>query len=230
MDRNKTKQYRFVLMRASTASRHLEVTFSRADDPRVVRSKARMIAAAADLLIEAGPRAVTADAVAERSGVAKSTMYRHWPSITDLLADVIRAHVPKISLPTLDRGCEAALRSVTREVADTFTSPEWARIMPALLSLQHELPEFAQLVTHDRDAKVAVVEAVLAVGMVEGILPRGIDAIQASQLLFGPLVLALLSGDTTDIIPLADTTVDHFLAAHRSGALSSHRRRAKLRS
>ena len=63
-------------------------------DPRVARSRAKLLAAATEILIETGPSSVTVDAVAERSGVAKSTLYRHWESRSALLVDVLRTHRP----------------------------------------------------------------------------------------------------------------------------------------
>jgi AcrR family transcriptional regulator len=189
---------------------------SREHDARVVRSRARILAAATELLVEAGPRAVTVDAVAERSGVAKSTMYRHWPSRTDLLVDVVRQHVPE--LPAVDpaAGFEASLRSVIGAVAATLTSPEWARIMPALLSLHFHMPEMAELLADDHGAKEAVIGAVLELGAAEGLVPAGLDPHRVSQLLIGPLVFATINGDHTDIGPLAADVVDRFLASYRS--------------
>ncbi|MDO9175716.1 MAG: helix-turn-helix domain-containing protein, partial [Actinomycetota bacterium] len=61
----------------------------------MVRSRACLLAAATELLVETGVRGVTVDAVAERSGVAKSTLYRHWGSVQELLVDVMRANVPE---------------------------------------------------------------------------------------------------------------------------------------
>src|SRR5690606_191899 len=47
-------------------------------DARVARSRATVLRTATDLLVEGGPSAVTIDAIVARSGVAKSTIYRHW--------------------------------------------------------------------------------------------------------------------------------------------------------
>ena len=57
-------------------------------DPRVERSRAVITSAATDLLMQGGVHAVTVDAVIARSGVARSTIYRHFPASTDLLAAV----------------------------------------------------------------------------------------------------------------------------------------------
>jgi TetR/AcrR family transcriptional regulator, regulator of autoinduction and epiphytic fitness len=46
-------------------------------DPRVERSRTAVLDAAAGLLLEGGVPALTVEAVVERSGVARSTIYRH---------------------------------------------------------------------------------------------------------------------------------------------------------
>jgi AcrR family transcriptional regulator len=56
-------------------------------DPRLARTRARALAAAYDLLLEVGFGLVTMDGVSARSGVAKSTLYRHWPTRDDLLRE-----------------------------------------------------------------------------------------------------------------------------------------------
>ena len=63
-------------------------------DARVARSRAAVLRAATDLLVEGGPSAVTIDAIVVRSGVAKSTIYRHWASRDDVLLDVMESCAP----------------------------------------------------------------------------------------------------------------------------------------
>src|SRR5258707_15817170 len=59
----------------------------RETDERVRRSKEAVLAATSELLSEAGLGGVSVDAVSKRSGVAKTTIYRHWPSRTALLLE-----------------------------------------------------------------------------------------------------------------------------------------------
>jgi AcrR family transcriptional regulator len=54
-------------------------------DPRRVRSRAAALHAAGELLVEGGLGAVTVEAITARSGVAKTTIYRHWPTRRDLV-------------------------------------------------------------------------------------------------------------------------------------------------
>ena len=80
--------------------------------PRAARSREKLLAAATDLLVEAGPTAVTVDAVSERSGVAKSTLYRHWGSRDDMLVDVVRSNLPEPEPIDVDQGFEPGTRTV----------------------------------------------------------------------------------------------------------------------
>jgi len=192
-----------------------EVTID--SDPRIARSRAKLLAAATELLVEAGPRAVTVDAVAERSGVAKSTLYRHWSSRDALLVDVMRSHVPEVPPIDLSRGFEVALRSQMSIAVDVLSDPEWLRILPSLVSLQHHVPQMAELMTTDREAKLAMLRDVIDLGVAEGRLPTGLETLTVFHLLIGPLMFAVLSGDGdgSRLRALADEVVARFLASYR---------------
>jgi AcrR family transcriptional regulator len=58
-------------------------------DPRFVRSRATMLDAARELLLEHGPTAVTHARIAEHAGVGRATVYRHWPRTDQLLAEAM---------------------------------------------------------------------------------------------------------------------------------------------
>ena len=60
-------------------------------DPRVARTRSRVLGAAWELLNEVGFDGVTVELVSERSGVARSTMYRHWRTMPELLRDAFAA-------------------------------------------------------------------------------------------------------------------------------------------
>ena len=60
-----------------------------AANPRVQRTRDRILAAARDLLAETGPAGLTYSLLAERAGVTRQTLYRHWPARSALLTDLI---------------------------------------------------------------------------------------------------------------------------------------------
>ena len=82
------------------------------EDPRFQRSQQAILSAARELLLEKGPAAVTHAQVAERAGVGRATVYRHWPRAAELLAEAM-ATVP---MPLLDNPTVPTRQWLTREL------------------------------------------------------------------------------------------------------------------
>jgi TetR/AcrR family transcriptional regulator, regulator of autoinduction and epiphytic fitness len=68
-------------------------------DPRRIRSRTRLLDAATDLLSAGGIEAVTIDAVTRASKVARTTLYRHFSSSTQLLAATFERLLPQVTAP-----------------------------------------------------------------------------------------------------------------------------------
>ncbi|QTE28182.1 TetR/AcrR family transcriptional regulator [Pengzhenrongella sicca] len=67
-------------------------------DPRFLRSRAAIVNAARELLVAHGPGAITHARVAEQAGIARATVYRHWPRTDQLLA----AAMTTVPMPFFD--------------------------------------------------------------------------------------------------------------------------------
>lgn len=61
-------------------------TDAQGEDARIVRTRADVARTAFDVLVEEGSEALTHARVAERAGYSKTTLYKHWPSRSDLAA------------------------------------------------------------------------------------------------------------------------------------------------
>jgi AcrR family transcriptional regulator len=70
--------------------------------PRSAEVDARLIAAALELLREGGPKAVTVEAVAARSGVAKTSIYRRYRDRDDMIRAAIGSVVTPPDQPPVD--------------------------------------------------------------------------------------------------------------------------------
>jgi len=68
-------------------------------DPRRQRSRTRLLDAATKLLSAGGIEAVTIDAVTKASKVARTTLYRHFSSSTQLLAATFERLLPQVTPP-----------------------------------------------------------------------------------------------------------------------------------
>jgi AcrR family transcriptional regulator len=188
-------------------------------DPRVARSKASVLQVAAELLVEGGPNALTIDAVVARSGVARSTIYRHWGSRHELLVDVIESRTPQLPAPDDDADVVGELRRVLRASASGLSDPEWASIVPALMLLRNHQEDFEAIDSRMKRQQLDVFTSLVRRAADEGVIDAGVDADEATCHLLGPIMFAYLTAAVPIDDDFVDRVLDRFLAAHR-GALA----------
>src|SRR5512142_1327478 len=101
-------------------------------DPRAVRSRAAMLAAARELLAREGPSAVTHQRVARQAGVGRATVYRHWARSDQLLLEAMSAvEMPFFREPRSP--LRPWLHGQLRRLADELMVPAVAAITAALI-------------------------------------------------------------------------------------------------
>jgi AcrR family transcriptional regulator len=183
------------------------------EDPRIVRTRDAVLTAATDLLVEGGPQAVTIDAVVARSGVAKSTIYRHWESRDDVLVAVFERCAPTIEAPDAALSWQDAMRSLTHQMVDYLLDPHWARMIPALLMLKAHEHGVADIEARMEEHQNAAMASVVRRGIEAGGLRPDTDVREVVTHLVGPLLFAQLTGTVEVSHELADRTVDIVVAA-----------------
>ena len=181
-------------------------------DPRIARTRAAVLRTATDLLVASGPSAVTIDAIVARSGVARSTNYRHRDTPDDELIAVIENCAPRIEAPEPALAFEAALRELMGTLVRTLADPDWARVLPALLALRNQEHGVAELEQRIEERQEDALESVLQRGVAEGRLDAGFDLDRAAALLVGPLLFASLMCKPDVDDAFGDRLVDIFLA------------------
>ncbi len=186
----------------------------RETDGRIARTRSAVLRSATDLLVEGGPSAVTIDAIVARSGVAKSTIYRHWESRDEVLVDAIERCAPTLAPPDAALGFEHAVRAIVDQAYAALNDPEWARIIPALLLLKAHQTEIADLEERIGRHQDETLDAMVALGVAEGRLPAGADAQEIAAQLIGPLVFAHLTGRPPVTTAFAERVADAFLRAN----------------
>ncbi|MEM7092106.1 MAG: TetR/AcrR family transcriptional regulator [Actinomycetota bacterium] len=105
-------------------------------DPRVAQTRRIVVEAAAALLGEEGFERLTLESIAERSGVARSTIYRNWPDRAVLLADAFDQLCVFPEVPDLGSMVDE-LRLLAEELANGLRSDEWANALPSLVGAAH---------------------------------------------------------------------------------------------
>jgi AcrR family transcriptional regulator len=115
-------------------------------DERVRRSRKAVLAATLQLLAEVGFSGVSVDEVSRRSGVAKTTIYRHWPSRSALLLDACSNLGAKPQAP--DTGTlKGDLTALATSMAGRLRSDRWASILPSVIDAAERDPELAEVHT-----------------------------------------------------------------------------------
>lgn len=130
-------------------------------DPRVERSLRVIGEAALAQLAEGGWDSVTIDAVATRAGVARSTVYRHWPDKKALLLDALdRRSVqppPDDSPPGRPR-----VVALVRHLAEVMADPDQAAMAVALVDAAERDPEVRRRHHRFNNRRRAALSAALA--------------------------------------------------------------------
>lgn len=184
-----------------------------ADDPRVRRSRLAIMEAAVALFVDGGVNAVTVDAVTARANVAKTTIYRHWPSRHHLLMDVFRHFDHRFEPPPPDASPAERLKNLSRQLAATLTSQEWRMALPVLLDVARRVDEFADLhelaMPGQGPMSGAIADLIAA-----NDLPPGTPGSEVLVQIVGPLTLgAIFSPDSIDG-DFVDRLVDRLLRGY----------------
>jgi AcrR family transcriptional regulator len=159
------------------------------EDPRVTRTRAVVLDAAADLLAERGYAGLTMDALVERTGVSKTTMYKHWPSRTQLIAATVRRLVAAPAIP--DTGSvRGDLIAMTLDSLDAYKGPRWPGIASVMEAAGHD-PELQAALQSVPEAGFASLNTVLERGVGRGELRAGLDIEAAVTILVGAFFLRL---------------------------------------
>lgn len=190
-------------------------------DPRVVRSRAAILDACADLIAEEGFAGVTIEAVAARSGAAKTTVYRHWPSRAALLVEAfgICSGPPGVLADT--GSTRDDVREVLVGLSRNLNDGDWLAAMGSLLDAAARDPELARLHAATLAERRRPLTDALDRGVARGDLPGDLDVEHAVSVLAGPLFYrALVDRDPVG----AD-----FIAAVVDGALPTLRARTEGR-
>jgi AcrR family transcriptional regulator len=186
-------------------------------DPRVTRTREAVLAAAREVLISDGWERVTVAVVAERSGFARTTLYRHWPHRLDLLRDLmgreaLLRHAERTG--DLRNDLVAQLEAFREAISDDSLGP----MVVAVGQLARQDPEFGRLQDDLRLAGSAVMSEIVVDAIERGELPASSVPDVVIARLVGPVLYAYLlgpAGQMTD--DFVEGVVDAALAGLERG-------------
>jgi AcrR family transcriptional regulator len=200
----------------------------RKPDSRAERSRRAILDATLELLGEAGDvRSLTVEAVAARSGVAKTTIYRRWRDKWELALDAVMIDMlPRFKNPVDVGDTRKELITFVDSVVNIWASRPYGPAMQALVSEISTQPELAReyrerVVDPRREQLAPVIER----GIQRGDLRPDTDVRLVHEFLVGPILYRLLlSGGPLDR-KLGTRLVDAILEGFKPAANAPRRRR-----
>ena len=181
--------------------------------PRDPRTRAAILAAARALLERGGLTAVTIEAIAQKAGVSRPTIYRYWPNAP---AVAMAAFLDVTGAPEAARNTRspyAALRAQLHAVADAFAAPT-GRSVAAMVAAAQSETELAkafrnEFIARNRDATRLLLERCIE----DGLVAPPADMELALDLVFGPLFYRLLMGHAPITRGFVDRLLDTVIPA-----------------
>jgi AcrR family transcriptional regulator len=164
--------------------------------PRSERARTAILEAASELLLARGLSAVSMDAVAERAGVSKATIYRWWPTKETLALDALYTEWAAARPHPRDTGSlRGDLLSLLRPWARLAGSRPYGRVVAALLTEAQTDPVFAaEYRERFVEPRRQQAREIFRRAIERGEIPADTKVEVALDLLYGPLYHRLLHG------------------------------------
>ncbi|WP_404608302.1 TetR/AcrR family transcriptional regulator [Caballeronia udeis] len=153
---------------------------------KVRRSRMTVLAATAELLFERGFAGASVDEISRRSGVAKTTIYRHWPTRVDLLRDACSTIGTPQKVP--DTGSfQTDMTALMTDLAQLLRTARWTSVLPSIIDAAERDPDIADMYSKLQHGYSAPFETVILRAITRGELPDDTDVAMLIAALTGPL-------------------------------------------
>ncbi|MFF8865347.1 TetR/AcrR family transcriptional regulator [Streptomyces sp. NPDC015139] len=156
------------------------------------RRRDDIFGACLELLADQGYDELTIEGVAQRSGVNKTTIYRWWPSKSELLRDAL-LHSGSMALELPDSGSLAGdLTDLASQVQELLDDPRTGAVVEAALvgAVRHQA--MRELVTHFLEDRLGRHQPVFIRAVERGELPADFDPALLVDAMAGALWIRLL--------------------------------------
>lgn len=178
--------------------------------PRGQAARQRIIESTRDLILDGGLAAFNVEAVADASGSARSTVYRHWPEPRDLVIETLTSMVGEI--PTPDTGALSSdLEAVAAIMLSIFDDPKLRRLVLDITTAAAEDPELERIRQRQIKDRQQPVQLILQRAIARGEMDPELDLNIAIHLVEGPMLSAVLLENRQMSDEAIETMVDRIV-------------------
>ena len=184
-------------------------------DPRIERTHAAVVDAAATLLLEEGPDAITHGRVAAAANVSRTTVYKHYPERADLLHATVKgigksAPDPANLTGDLRTDLRMFIGLLATDLRDDGRSTLMATMMERALHDEAVAEVRNSMVAEFGDAFASVLKSAIQAGTIRA----DIDPFRALASLGGSLLFAKFLADRHVDDALLDAVIDDFVTTN----------------
>jgi AcrR family transcriptional regulator len=182
--------------------------------PRSEEARRRVIEATVESLLAVGVEGTTIEEVADRSGVARSTIYRHFGAREKLIVEAVRSCL--VEHPTPDSG---SLDADLHELIGRFDHEEnrtGNELLPLLLDERRRDETMAAAVQVLLEERRRPIRTVLKLAQLRGEIDPDLDLEFALAMLLGPLTYRRMVQDEAITEEFVSTALPGAIAALRS--------------
>ncbi len=174
---------------------------------RSARVRTAVIGAAAQELAEYGLAEMSLPRIADRAGVALSTIHRRWGSKPTALVSEVLAELTTLAVPDPDHGSlHADLRALAGDIAASLREPTMVQILRTSLALPME--EVAALQERFWTTRIEVAQNIVDRAIARGELPEGSDGWSVVERVNAPIWMrTFVTG-----LPIDDALLDGIVA------------------
>ena len=162
--------------------------------PRSEESREAVLKTATELMLEVGPRRMTVDEIARRSGVSKATIYKWWPNKSAVAIEAFLGQM-MVDAPDPDTGSAYEdIRLVLRGMMHFYTSPSGRVFAQLAAEAQFDPDAREHLRTYLVESRRDLVKAIWSRGVARGELHPDVDPAVAMDLMFGAAIYRMATG------------------------------------
>ena len=163
-------------------------TRARRIDPRIAETQRLVKEATLDLIAEIGFEGTTVELISERSGVSRTTIYRHWPDPSSLFLEAFDPTTSEREPPTLTGDFSTDIDRYIHHVAERLNDERFASALAAQVAKARRDPQYRaahlQYAVTRNEHGVSIFRAAL----VDGTIRPDVDAEHETDLILSFLV------------------------------------------
>jgi len=170
----------------------IKSTASKLSRPRGAGATASILRAALELGEEAGFDALTVEGIADRTGVAKTTIYRRWPNVSAIVMDAFLSEVTRAA-PIREKTTARESFATSMKLLVRAYRGQQGKIMRPLLGRAQVDDRLREAIkTRWVEPRRQIAREIIRRGMANGELRPGLDPDVVLDALYGPIYHRLL--------------------------------------